>query len=247
MSAMPQTGRAADPPVAGLTVLVVGSGAIASELASGLAGLGANVALAGAATVPAGVLAAAGAWRTREQAITTVSDAEALLGGLDAVIHAASVDGRIEDRLLSETDEREWDRTAEAPIRTALAVLQGAFASLQGRGGSIVVVIPSAARTGAAGLVGLATAAEGIRLLAKSAARAWGASGVRVNCVTAPIEQWAVVPAPGHVVPNRFGASLAEVDVASGIAGAVALLAGEVAHGVTGATIGADRGTVMAP
>ena len=109
--------------------------------------------------------------------------------GIDGVVHVASAAG-IENRLLVETDRDAWDRGAEAPIRETVAVMQGAHAALRGRGGSIVLVIPSIALTGSPGLVPFAAAAEGIRLLGKSAARAWGADQIRVNSITAPVHEW---------------------------------------------------------
>jgi 3-oxoacyl-[acyl-carrier protein] reductase len=213
------------------TALVVGSGPVAERLAAGLAELGATVVVLGAAPSREGTIEAFAA--AAEQ--------------LDAVVVVAGADGALEDRPLAETDEAAWDREAEAPIRNAVFALQGAYASFGGRGGAIVAAVPSAALTGAAGLVPFASAAEGIRLLVKSAARAWGAEGIRVNCVTLPIEEWGFTPARGHGVPNRYGPSLQGPNTTADLAGAVALLIGPLAGGVNGATIGVDRGTVLAP
>lgn len=165
---------------------------------------------------------------------------------VDGVVHVAAVD-RAGDRLLVDTDRDAWDREAEAPIRAALAALQASYARLEGRGGSVVLVVPSIALTGAAGLVAFASAAEGIRLLGKAAARAWGKHGIRVNCVTAPVEEWGIVQSTDHAVPNKHGPALGERDVVADVAGAIASLCGPLAAGITGTTIGVDRGAVLAP
>jgi len=149
--------------------------------------------------------------------------------------------------LLVDTGDADWDRGAEAPIRAALAVLQGAFATMGERGGSVVAGLPSIALTGAPGLTAFASAAEGIRLLVKSAARQWGPHGIRVNSVALPIAEWAVEQPPEHILPSKFGPSLTETDLMSDVAGAVAFLAAELSRGVTGATMVVDRGTLMVP
>jgi enoyl-[acyl-carrier-protein] reductase (NADH) len=48
-------------------------------------------------------------------------------------------------------------------------------------------------------------------------------------------------------VPNRYGPSLAGENSPSDLAGAAALLISPLARAVTGATVGVDRGTVLAP
>ena len=77
----------------------------------------------------------------------------------------------------------------------------------------------------------------------KTAARAWGGEGVRVNCVTLPVDEWTSELLGVQAAPNRYGPSLPGANVA----GALALLIGPLASGITGATIGVDRGTVLAP
>jgi len=200
-----------------LVLAVTGSGALRDRIAAGLQELGASV-----------------------------GGASDDLGAIDAVAHVMSADG-IVDRPLVETDRDAWDRGAEAPIRETLAVLQGAFPELSESGGAIVLVVPTIALTGAPGLVALAAAAEGIRLLGKSAARAWGVHGIRVNTITAPLGEWAIEQQDANVVPSKFGPSLPERDVAADIAAAVGFLCGPSSGGISGATLGVDRGTLMAP
>jgi 3-oxoacyl-[acyl-carrier protein] reductase len=128
---------------------------------------------------------------------------------------------------LADTDEAWWDRRCEAVLRTGLWCCQAAFGAFGGRGGRIVLVTPTVGLTGAAGLAPYATAVEGMRSLAKSAARQWGSHGIAVNCVA----------------PRVDGAP----DVRADIAPVVAMLVAEPTHIVTGATVVVDGGLVMAP
>ena len=214
----------------GTTALVVGTGPLTAKLAAGLAELGIEVVVV---DPPA----------SREESATAFAAHDVP----DAVVVVAGVDGALEDRPLAETDDAAWDREAEAPIRSAFYTVQAAYERFGGRGGAIVAAVPSIALTGAAGLVPFASASEGIRLIVKSAARAWGAEGIRVNCVLLPIEDWGFTPAEGHAVPNRYGPSLPGANSNTDAAGAVAMLISPLASGVNGTTVGVDRGTVLAP
>jgi 3-oxoacyl-[acyl-carrier protein] reductase len=172
--------------------------------------------------------------------------AEAVAGGPDVVVWAdVDPDGLRPDPLVG-LGELDWDRRCEEPLRSALFLLQAAYPHLRGRDGRVVLVCPSVALEGAAGLVPLATAAEGQRLLAKSAARRWGQDGVTVNIVTVPVAALgADLTAAADAA--RTAAALPTADALEAAAGAVVWLVGEGAAGITGATIGADGGAVMAP
>src|SRR5258708_2248056 len=126
--------------------------------------------------------------------------------------------------------EHEWRERCEAPLHVTLAFLQAAHTALRDRGGRVVVLVPTIAMTGAAGLVPLATAAEGTRSLAKAAARRWGADGVTVNCVAIGLDGASKMPP-----------ALERVDVAA----VVAMFAGDAASSVTGATVAVDGGRWM--
>ena len=142
---------------------------------------------------------------------------------VDAVVHADLVPASVDSRPLVDVDAEEWDVVAEAPLRRAMAALQAAHATFQGRGGRIVVVTPTVGLVGAAGAVALATAVESVRGMAKGAARQWGPAGITVNFVAPAL--------------HRAGDAVA----------AVALLLGDDAAAVTGTTIGADGGEWVAP
>jgi NAD(P)-dependent dehydrogenase (short-subunit alcohol dehydrogenase family) len=168
---------------------------------------------------------------------------DAVAGRPDVVVWADVDPDALRPDPLVGLGELDWDRRCEEPLRSALWLLQAAYPHLRGRDGRVVLVCPSVALEGASGLVPLATAAEGQRLLAKSAARRWGPEGITVNVVTVP------VAALGADVPDaaRTESALPAADALDAAAAAVVWLTGDGAAGVTGATIGADGGAVMAP
>ena len=170
--------------------------------------------------------------------------ARAVAGAPDVVVWAdVDPDGLRPDPLVG-LGELDWDRRCEEPLRSALWLLQAAYPHLRGRDGRVVFVCPSVALEGAAGLVPLATAAEGQRLLAKAAARRWGPDEVTVNVVTVPV---AALGAPDAPDASRTDPALPNVDALATAAATVVWLVGDGAAGVTGSTIGADGGAVMAP
>jgi NAD(P)-dependent dehydrogenase (short-subunit alcohol dehydrogenase family) len=228
-------------------VLVSAPPAIAAKLSVGLTELDCAVIVLAdpSGADPDGIRAMGGSLASRAEASATFSAAAAELGGFDVLVHAPAL--APPPTTFAQMDEDAWVAGAEAPIWQALVLFQAAYAARRGSGGSIVALVPTIAVTGAAGLVAFASAAEGIRQLVKSAARAWGADGVRVNCVTLPIEEWGIVQERDRAVPNRYGPSLAGANSPADLAGAVALLGDPMARGLTGATLGLDRGTVLAP
>ena len=137
-----------------------------------------------------------------------------------------------------------WRAGVEAPLRRTLACFQGSYRCLRAGGGTLVLLVPSLALVGAAGLAPWATVAEGQRSLAKAAARAWGPHGIRVNCVAVA----AALLAPGARFerPGSPDAALAVADH-DAVAAVVAGLSGERWRAVTGATVSADGGVWMTP
>jgi 3-oxoacyl-[acyl-carrier protein] reductase len=154
-------------------------------------------------------------------------------GPVDVVVHV--VTGDLDEVALADLSAEEWDRRCDRPIRDAIDAAHAAHARMAGPGGRIVFVTPSLGLTGAAGLVPLATAAEGVRSLAKTAARQWGEDGITVSCVARR------VAGPEVAIPT-FGPPTIE-----DVAGAVALLASKESAGITGATLVVDGGTILVP
>jgi len=146
---------------------------------------------------------------------------------------------------LDDVDADGWDRRAEQVLRDALTALQDAHRALSSNGGRVVVVAPTAGISGAPAVVPFVTAVEGVRAMAKSAARQWGAIGIAVNTVLVPIELLApaTAGATSFLPPPALGHAATVADVA----GAVAAFADPDRRGVTGATVVVDGGSVMAP
>ena len=156
-------------------------------------------------------------------------------GPVDLVVHVVTDPGDLVERPLSSTDAAEWGRRCDDVLTTAVASAKDAHARLAARGGRLVFVVPSLGLTGAAGLVPFATAVEGVRALAKTAARQWGEDGITVACVAR------------HVAGPTVALSSIGPPTNTDIAGMLALLATEHAAALTGATLVLDGGTVLVP
>lgn len=208
--------------LAGRVVLVTGGGTgIGRGIAFGLADVGATVAVV------------AGPISSRADAEHAFAESAAPVRPVDAVVHALVDPDALVPAPLRDTDEASWDRRCEAVLRTALWCCQAAFGALAERGGRLVLVTPTVGLTGGAGLAPYATALEGMRSMAKSAARQWGGHGITVNCVAPPVE----LMAPHGV----------DTDVRAQVAPVVAMLVSDPARLVTGGTVVVDGGHVMAP
>lgn len=151
----------------------------------------------------------------------------------------------VTDLPLIATAESSWDHDCEPVLRSGFWCTQASFGHMSARGGRIVFVVPTISMTGLAGVVGFATATEGLRGLAKSAARAWGSHGITANVVAVPIKQFGVTVTPPQEVPSRWEPALGRLPLAH--ADAVALLSGDLAGFVTGQTVTVDGGVLMAP
>jgi NAD(P)-dependent dehydrogenase (short-subunit alcohol dehydrogenase family) len=251
-------GRGAPGLLAGQVAIVTGGGSgLGRELAFGLTDAGAAVAVVGPSGTESTVAAALEAEGARAVGITAdlaesgrartaFVEAAARLGPIDVVVHALVDSEALMPAALAHTDGDRWDRRCEAVLRAALACMPAAFECLTGRGGRVVLVTPTVALTGAAGLVPYVTAAEALRALAKSAARQWGEHGIAVNCVAPPVGL--VAPSAASSDPAIEAPALGRApDGRADVAPVVALLAAAPAHFVTGATVVVDGGIVMAP
>jgi NAD(P)-dependent dehydrogenase (short-subunit alcohol dehydrogenase family) len=152
-------------------VTVAGGGPLAQRLRSSLAALGAPVE---DDLHGAGPLSAAVFAPWDPAAVVPV----ALRDLTDAEFHAA------------------WQQTMD----DAVAFCVGARQRFAGRGGRIVLTTPTIALAGGDHHAHWAAAAEGVHLLAKSAARQWGAEGITVNALgVGPAEVLADPAAAGPV------------------------------------------------
>ncbi len=170
----------------------------------------------------------------------------AALSHVDAVVHVCVDEGALVAQPLVEIAPADWDRRAEALLREAIFTFQAAYDLFTGGPGRIVVIAPTAGFTGAGGLVPYTTAVEGVRAMAKSAARQWGAQGITVNTVMVPPDLVAAV----LVANTAFNAPPVVgrlPDVRADVVEAIGLFAGSPATAITGATVIVDGGSVMAP
>jgi 3-oxoacyl-[acyl-carrier protein] reductase len=166
---------------------------------------------------------------------------------LDTVVHVCIDDAGLVPQPLVETAPEMWDARGDALLRDAIVTFQAAHARFAPTGtGRIVVVAPTAGFTGAGGFVPALTAVEGIRALAKSAARQWGPQGITVNTVLVP----PALVSPELVAATTFEAPPAvgrQPDLYDDVAATIAHFARPTSGGITGATIIVDGGSVMAP
>jgi 3-oxoacyl-[acyl-carrier protein] reductase len=213
--------------VAGRVVIVTGGGSgIGRGIALGLEDAGATVAVVDRPV------------ESRADAKWAFADAAASVGPVDAVVHAAVDPDALVSAQLAETDDASWDRRCEGVLRTALWCCQAAVSAFGERGGRIVLVTPTVGLTGGAGLAPYAAAVEGMRALAKSAARQWASHGITVNCVAPRVELMGTESADAATRPTHVRTDIAPV---------VATLLADPARLVTGATVVVDGGLVMAP
>jgi 3-oxoacyl-[acyl-carrier protein] reductase len=147
---------------------------------------------------------------------------------------------------LTSLDESEWHRLAERPMRQTLMALQRSHMSMSGRGGRIVLIVPTIGMSGAADLVPYTTALEGIRAMAKSAARQWAPNGIVVNMIAVPADLLApaVSAATSHLTAAAVSNDLRLIETI--VTTTEFLLGHEITH-LVGATIVADGGSVMSP
>jgi len=207
-----------------------------------VAGLAAGLSAAGAVVVEV----AAVVLRTRADAEPALAGVVAEHGGLHGIVHAAMDPIAYERVPMRDVDDARWDAVWEQTLRRTLFVLQAGHTQMHGAGGAFVVVTPVVGMAGAAELAPYAAAVEGVRILAKAAARQWGAVGIRVNCLA---------PAPEHVPIGVGSGELALSPPALGgpgdpeadLAPIAAWLLGDDAHFCTGSTLSVDGGVWMAP
>ena len=238
--------------LAGRVSLVTGAGGgFGRELALGLADAGAAIAVAGRSggedstarqitdrggrAVPVDL-----DFATRAAVDLAFQSAEDALGPLDLAVHAHVPAASLDPCALVDVDDARWDLACEASIRSALFCCQAAHRRMRARGGRIVLAIPTLAGFSAPGFVPQTAAAEGVRVLAKSAARRWGSDGVTVNCIAPDVATLAGRPRDAH--PDADSALGRTPDVRLDVAPVVALLASDAARFVTGETLRVDGG-----
>ena len=104
--------------------------------------------------------------------------------GLDLVVHCAYPDLARRRHDLVELTADQWTTACDEPLEDAIRLARGAHPHLAARGGTIVFLVPLMASAGGEGFTPFATAAEGVRLLAKSLAKTGGPDGISAHALT---------------------------------------------------------------
>jgi len=213
---------------------------IGSQLVQGLARHGAQV--TEIATV----------FTSRKQAEEALAEAAREIGAADLIVHAAATPAALVVRELEALTPADWQASVHQSFLANLFCLQAAHGQQRERGGAVVVIGPSTALVGAAGLLPLMTLAEAQRTLVKSAARQWGGLGMRLNWVgiaprnydpallDAKLPQ---TPELGPPPPALGRRPQAQADVAD----VIAWLGSDGARAITGASFNLDGGDWMVP
>lgn len=164
-------------------------------------------------------------------------------GRVDVLLNNAGV---VQTRLLAQVTPEDYDFVLDVNLRGALQVSQ-AMLPLMSRGSSIVFIASIAAQRGG-GLMGgphYAASKGGILALAKSMAREFGPSGIRVNAVNPGVVDTAMTEngyspelrasVTATIPLGRFGAP-------DDIASACLFLASDLSSYITGASLDVNGG-----
>ncbi|MGC5020998.1 SDR family NAD(P)-dependent oxidoreductase [Micromonospora sp. DT47] len=162
------------------------------------------------------------------------------LGGLDAVVNNAGVDGRA---ALEELTPQEWDRVVDIDLTAAFLVSQAALELLT-PGGSIVTIGASAALRGRPHSAHYAAAKSALIGLTRSLAREVGGRGIRVNTIAPGVIVTESDPGPPPPVAEiiKGMTALGRLGTPEDVSGAVLFLIGDESRYVSGATLHVDGG-----
>jgi NAD(P)-dependent dehydrogenase (short-subunit alcohol dehydrogenase family) len=181
-----------------------------------------------------------------------VDDVSALdamdLEELDLVVHCAYPDASRRKRDLVELTPDDWTAACDEPLEGAIRLAQQVHPHLAARNGTIVFLVPLMASAGGEGFTPFAAAAEGIRILAKSLAKTWGADGITAHAITLdPHAFLDAVDADGIAEANSLhDPPLGHVpDVREELVPIIDFLASGDASALTGASLVVDGGLWM--
>ncbi|MEO0492938.1 MAG: SDR family oxidoreductase [Actinomycetota bacterium] len=105
-------------------------------------------------------------------------------GGLDLVVWADYPALACEPRRIVDLSPADWDAACDRPLRSVIDLARTVHAPLAATGGTFVAIVPLMASAGGARYTTLASLGEGVRLLAKSLAKTWGADGITAHSIT---------------------------------------------------------------
>ena len=169
--------------------------------------------------------------------------------GLDLVVHALYPEPSRTPAPIEELTDDDWAAACDDPLEAGIRLSRGAHRHLAARQGAIVFCVPLVGAAGAANLVALSGLAEGLRVLARSLARSWGADHIRAHALTLHPSMFL---APEHSASAAeatalHDAALGRLPSAAEIASVIDALAdGRTTGGLTGASLVMDGGAWMA-
>ena len=124
---------------------------------------------------------------------------------LDLVVWANYPAAACTPRRLTDLSLAEWDEACDRPLRAVIDLARATHEALAANRGTFVVLVPLMASAGGAEYTALASLGEGIRLLAKSLAKTWGADGITAHSITLdPHAFLAVQDAAGIAADNAL-------------------------------------------
>ena len=240
-----------------VAAVVGGGGVLAGEMALGLAGAGADIAILDFNLEAAEAKAAAVRELGREAMAvqvdaTSKADLEkaveailASFGHVDILVNAAGINSSTP---FLEIAEQEWHRILDVDLKSVFLACQvfGKVMIEAGNGGAVINISSASSGPPLSKVFTYSVAKGGVNQITQFLAREWALEGIRVNAIQPgffPAEQNRKILTPertakilGHTPMNRFGD-------ASELIGAAIFLASERAAGfVTGAIVKVDGG-----
>lgn len=249
------------PSLAGRGVVVTGAGrGVGRGVALACAAAGADVVVAapgdnGADTV-ATIHARGGSavWVrcdvTRLADVATAVEAAMGRAGLHAMVHNATSRRSSEPARLEDVDAAVWEDHVAVSLRGAYHAARAALPALRRDGGRLIVMTSPAGMEGSTLLPVYGIVKAALRGFAKSLAREWAPLGVTV-AVVSPLAETPAMVAAADADPGLRARLAARVplgrlgDPEQDIGPAVAFLASEDAHYVTGQTLAVDGGRFL--
>jgi NAD(P)-dependent dehydrogenase (short-subunit alcohol dehydrogenase family) len=216
------------------------------------ADLGQDVATRATARGPGRVDFVAGDVSVRPSVMQGFDTAVGLLGGLDALVHAAGI---IRQTPAEQIPEEEWDLLFAVNARGTMLTNQAAFPHLREHGGRIVNFASGAGITGLPGAAHYSAAKSAVLGWTRTVAKEWGKYRITVNAVSPAIETGLLdtflstrTSADAAEHRARLAASIplgAKGDPDTDMAPVLVFLVSQGAGFITGQTIAVDGGLNM--
>ena len=104
-------------------------------------------------------------------------------GDYSALVFAPWDPAEMIPRPIAELTDAEFDRAWQQTMDAAVAACTEARTTFAGKGGSLILTLPTTGLAGGDHYAHWAAAAEGVHILTKSVARQWGPEGIAVNAL----------------------------------------------------------------